>query len=131
MFESAEWPEIVDAGLTGRSTAGERYVRLRVIKIHAFGSGGVREAAGWHAQKHGLADPPRDLIAVGGSDILRIDDRLHVYVAGGVAEESADLLQGEGSYAFKPGDSATEQASSHQRLLAQMDVQHHLGSQLA
>jgi hypothetical protein len=124
-------PKVVDSGLAGRAAAGQRYVRLGVVQIHPLGSGGVGEAAGGHAQEHGLADPPGYLITVDGWDILWIDDRLHGDLTAGVGEESADLAEGERSHTFQPGDSATEQASGHQRLLAQVDVQHHLGPQSA
>ena len=66
---------------------------------------------------------------------MRIDDRLHLDVAAGVGEESTDLAEGDGSYSFEAGSAADDAgfavSERPQRFLAEMDVQHHPGSQLA
>jgi hypothetical protein len=66
---------------------------------------------------------------------LGIDHWLHLHLAAGVVEEASHLAEGDRSYSFEPANAAAQcfrtSGRSEQRLIAEMDVQHHLGPQLA
>ena len=100
-----------------------------MVEVHALGCSRVRNAAGWHPEEYGLPDPSRNFVTVDCWDVLRIDDQLDCHIAAGVAEESADLAQGDGSYSFKAGNSAGDAefalVVAEQCFFAEMDVQHY------
>jgi hypothetical protein len=121
VFEPDQRTQVVDSGLAGRATTGGWQVGLGVVKVHPSGSGCVGEAAGWHVQEHGFADPSRYLIAVHWWAVLRVDDRLHLDLTGGVGEEPAHLVEGHGPDSFEAGGAAQPSSmfGTRQRLLSQ------------
>jgi hypothetical protein len=109
MFEAGQRAQVVHSGLADRAAPCRREIGLGVVEIHPLGAGGVGEAAGRHPQEHGFADPPRNLIAIHWRGVVRINDRLHLDLAAGVAEEPLHLAESHGSDAFESRDSAAEQ----------------------
>jgi hypothetical protein len=136
MLGAAERPQIMYPGLSRRPTLSGWEIRLGVVQVHPSSASCIRKAAGRHPQEHRLLDAAWNLVSIDRGDIDWVDHRLHSHLATGLAKEAANLLESDGSDPLHPSYATAQPAGTEppsaisntgqQRLLAEMNVQHHL-----
>ena len=134
MLNAAQWPQVVHPSLARRATACRRQVRNGVIKIHPPTPGRVRETAGRHPQEHRFTDPPRNLISrppagVSSGSMIGCTRTSHVVSPRNRRTWPRVTGPSPSRRPTPPPIRREIRGASEQSLVAEMDMQHHLGPQ--